>query len=272
VDVDAVLGGLYELITPHLTEKQRRLLAGAAARALGRGGGAHGADQRAVPPDRVHRRARAGRAARARRPGAPPGWWAQAAGRAPAGPAGSIGRAGGPGHPRGPRVAAAVDLQVHPGACRRAGRAGLRGLRRHRRGLLKQQRYTLQRTQKTEEGAQHPDRDAQSRYINDTARACLDQGLPVVSVDTKKKELVGNYANGGAEWQPVGEPERVLVHDFPDPAVGKAIPYGVYDLGAGTGWVWSAPTMTPPRSRWRPCGAGGNGSAGPPILMLSGCW
>jgi hypothetical protein len=103
--------------------------------------------------------------------------------------------------------------------------------------LLKQQRYTLQRTQKTEEGAQHPDRDAQFRYMNDTARGYLDQGLPVVSVDTKKKELVGNYANGGAEWQPVGEPERVLVHDFPDPAVGKAIPYGVYDLGAGTGWV-----------------------------------
>jgi hypothetical protein len=87
------------------------------------------------------------------------------------------------------------------------------------------------------EGAQHPDRDAQFRCINDTARAYLDQGLPVVSVDTKKKELIGRYANGGVEWQPVGEPERVNVHDFPDPAVGKAIPYGVYDLGANAGWV-----------------------------------
>ena len=103
--------------------------------------------------------------------------------------------------------------------------------------LLKQQRYTLQRSQKTEEGAQHPDRDAQFGYVNQQAKAHLAAGQPVVSVDTKKKELVGNYANGGVEWQPVGEPERVLVHDFPDPAVGKAIPYGVYDLGAGTGWV-----------------------------------
>ena len=103
--------------------------------------------------------------------------------------------------------------------------------------LLKQQRYTLQRTQKTEEGAQHPDRDAQFRYVNEQAKQHLGDGQPVVSVDTKKKELVGRYANGGVEWQPAGEPERVGVHDFPDPAVGKAIPYGVYDLGANAGWV-----------------------------------
>jgi hypothetical protein len=103
--------------------------------------------------------------------------------------------------------------------------------------LLKQQGYTLQRTQKTEEGAQHPDRDAQFRYVNEQARSYLADGQPVVSVDTKKKELVGNFANGGAEWQPAGEPERVGVHDFPDPEVGKAIPYGVYDLGANAGWV-----------------------------------
>jgi len=95
----------------------------------------------------------------------------------------------------------------------------------------------LARTQKTEEGTQHPDRDTQFRYINDTARARLDQGLPVVSVDTTNKELVGNYVNGGVEWQPAGEPAQGLVHDFPDPKVGKAIPYGVYVLGAGTGWV-----------------------------------
>src|SRR4029453_7508128 len=103
--------------------------------------------------------------------------------------------------------------------------------------LLKQQGYTLQRTQKTEEGAQHPDRDAQFRYLNQQAKQQLAAGRPVISVDTKKKELVARYANGGAEWQPVGEPERVGVHDFPDPAVGKAIPYGIYDLGANAGWV-----------------------------------
>jgi hypothetical protein len=103
--------------------------------------------------------------------------------------------------------------------------------------LLKQQRYTLQRTLKTQEGAQHPDRDQQFRYVNEQAKAHLTDGQPVVSVDTKKKELVGRYANGGAEWQPTGWPERVGVHDFPDPTLGKAIPYGVYDLGANTGWV-----------------------------------
>jgi hypothetical protein len=103
--------------------------------------------------------------------------------------------------------------------------------------LLKQQGYRLQRTQKTLEGTQHPDRDAQFGYINEQAREQLGAGQPVVSVDTKKKELVGRFANGGVEWQPSGEPERVLVHDFPDDAAGKAIPYGIYDLGANTGWV-----------------------------------
>ena len=95
----------------------------------------------------------------------------------------------------------------------------------------------LARTQKTEEGTQHPARDAQFRYINDTARARLDQGLPVVSVDTKKRSWSATTPTVGVEWQPAGEPEQVLVHDFPDPKVGKAIPYGVYDLGAGIGWV-----------------------------------
>jgi Rhodopirellula transposase DDE domain len=103
--------------------------------------------------------------------------------------------------------------------------------------LLTQQGYRLQRTVKTLEGAQHPDRDAQFRYLNEQARTHLAAGQPVVSVDTKKKELVGRFANGGREWQPSGEPERVKVHDFPDPTLGKAIPYGVYDLGRNTGWV-----------------------------------
>jgi Rhodopirellula transposase DDE domain len=87
------------------------------------------------------------------------------------------------------------------------------------------------------EGRQHPDRDAQFRYISQQAATHLAAGQPVVSVDAKKKELVGGFANGGAEWQPSGQPERVNVHDFLDPALGKAIPYGVYDLGANTGWV-----------------------------------
>ena len=103
--------------------------------------------------------------------------------------------------------------------------------------LLKDMDYSLQALAKQREGRQHPDRDAQFRYLNDRVKACLDRGEPVISVDTKKKELVGQRSNGGVEYQPSGLPERVDVHDFPDPEVGKAIPYGVYDIGANTGWV-----------------------------------
>ena len=97
--------------------------------------------------------------------------------------------------------------------------------------------YSLQANAKVTEGAQHPDRDGQFRYINDTAAEHLAAGQPVISVDCKKKELVGDYANGGAEWEPEGEPTRVGTHDFPDPDMPKAIPYGVYDIGANEGWV-----------------------------------
>ncbi|MGI9033224.1 MAG: ISAzo13 family transposase, partial [Acidimicrobiales bacterium] len=86
--------------------------------------------------------------------------------------------------------------------------------------------YSLQANAKVTEGAQHPDRDAQFRHINATAAEHLGAGQPVISVDCKKKELVGDYANGGAEWEPAASPRRVGVHDFPDPEMGKAIPYG----------------------------------------------
>ena len=103
--------------------------------------------------------------------------------------------------------------------------------------LLREQGFSLQANAKTIEGAQHPDRDAQFCYLNEQAQAHLSSGDPVISVDTKKKELVGPYRNGGAEWRPAGQPEQVKVHDFIDPALGKANPYGVYDLAADTGWV-----------------------------------
>jgi hypothetical protein len=104
-------------------------------------------------------------------------------------------------------------------------------------GLLKGEGYSLRGNVKTVEGRQHPDRDAQFRYINDQVLAFGADGDPAISVDCKKKELVGNFANGGAEWAPAGRPERVSVHDFPDRELGKAVPYGVYDLAANTGWV-----------------------------------
>ena len=105
------------------------------------------------------------------------------------------------------------------------------------RRLLREFGYRLQANVKTAEGAQHADRDAQFAYLNDQATAHLACGDPVISVDTKKKELVGAYKNGGREWQPAGEPEPVKVHDFLDPTLGKANPYGVYDVGANIGWV-----------------------------------
>ena len=103
--------------------------------------------------------------------------------------------------------------------------------------LLHQQHYSLQGTRKTEEGEDHPDRDAQFRHINTTVKKALAAGLPVLSVDTKKKELVGNYANAGRQWRPARHAPRVQGHDFPKPEVPRAYPYGIYDVGRNEGFV-----------------------------------
>lgn len=103
--------------------------------------------------------------------------------------------------------------------------------------LLKDMGYSLQANRKTQEGNQNPERNAQFEYINRKVREFQKRSQPVVSVDTKKKELVGNFANSGREWRPQGAPEEVNVHDFPDKELGKAIPYGVYDLSRNQGWV-----------------------------------
>jgi Rhodopirellula transposase DDE domain len=97
--------------------------------------------------------------------------------------------------------------------------------------------YRLRAVRKTREGTSHPDRNAQFEYINATATAWLRRRQPVISVDTKKKELVGDFKNGGREWQPKGAPEKALVHDFPDDSIGKAVPYGVYDMARNEAWV-----------------------------------
>ena len=103
--------------------------------------------------------------------------------------------------------------------------------------LLHELDYSLQGNRKTQEGSRHPDRNSQFEYINRMAREAMARRQPAVSVDTKKKELVGNFKNGGREWRPAGEPEEVRVHDFLDKQLGKAIPYGVYDLARNAGWV-----------------------------------
>ncbi len=103
--------------------------------------------------------------------------------------------------------------------------------------LLHDLHYSLQGNAKTKEGKQHPDRDAQFRYIQRQGESFLARGWPVISIDTKKKELVGNYGNSGQEWQPKGRPVEVDVHDFPDPDIPKAVPRGVYDERHNEGWV-----------------------------------
>jgi hypothetical protein len=103
--------------------------------------------------------------------------------------------------------------------------------------LLKQAGYSLQANRKTREGASHPDRNAQFEYLNATVARFQKQGQPAISVDMKKKELVGDFKNGGREWRPQGQPEEVRVHDFLDKTLGKAIPYGVYDMLNNQGWV-----------------------------------
>ena len=103
--------------------------------------------------------------------------------------------------------------------------------------LLVEQGYSLQANRKTTEGKHHSDRDSQFKYIAGKIQAQLKAGQPAISVDAKKKELVGNFKNGGREWRPQGQPSEVNVHDFPDPELGKAIPYGVYDLARNQGWV-----------------------------------
>ena len=123
------------------------------------------------------------------------------------------------------RLADALSAEGHPVSERTVNR------------LLHSLGYSLQSSRKTVEGRRHPDRDAQFRRIDRRVRAFQKLGQPVISVDTKKKELVGPFRNGGREWRPKGTPVQVRVHDFPDPELGKAIPYGVYDMTADKGWV-----------------------------------
>jgi hypothetical protein len=272
VDLDEVLVATFTLVGPHLTERQRRLLFGAAARALGYGGVSRVARLAAASRPTVRRGA-----AELDQPADPRGRIRQHQGpkrRRDTDPGllGALDRLVEPdtrGDPDSPlrwtckstrELAQALTAAGHPVSDDTVGR------------LLTQQGYRLQRTAKTLEGAQHPDRDAQFRYLNGQARAQLAAGQPVVSVDAKKKELVGRFANGGAEWQPSAEPDQVNVHDFPDPKVGKAIPYGVDDLGANSGGWGSGSTTTPRRSRSPPCGVGGSRSAGSPTRRPSGCW
>lgn len=235
---DAALAEMFATMIPLLDERQRRALAGAQARVLGRGGigvvasaagmarstvqKAVGEVRSGVDPDAPVRRPGAGRKKLVDKdpnlllnlddlvepdargdPMCPLRWTSKSTGH----------------------IADALKEIGHDVSPDTVGR------------LLRAMDYSLQATAKQLEGTQHPDRDAQFVYLSKQVGKHLRAGQPVISVDSKKKEVVGQRSNGGKEYQPKGKPERVDVHDFPDPEVGKAIPFGVYDLAANEGFV-----------------------------------
>ncbi len=238
MDSEATVAGRFAAISPHLNERQRRLWVGAEARVLGRGGVSLVARATGVSRPTVHK--------------------ALTELDQPPVAEGRVRQAGG-GRKRlsdtDPELAAALDALVDPDSrgdpmsplrwtCKSTGQLALALTRGGHPvsadvvgDMLHAAGYSLQANVKLQEGAQHPDRNAQFRYLNEQAREFRDAGLPVVSVDAKKKELVGEFKNVGREWEPKGRPVPVKVHDFMVPELGKAIPYGVYDIARNFGWV-----------------------------------
>ena len=241
--VTQAVQGKFNVLGPLLDERTRRLWAAAEARAIGRGGITRVAEATGLSRGTV----RAGvRELDSSTPPAPRAGGARI--RAPGGGRKTVAE-------RDPGLVKALEHLLDPftrgdpqgplrwtcsSAARLAEQLGAEGHRASERTvnrLLHELGYSLQANRKTLEGREHPDRDVQFRRIARRVRAFQRLGQPVASIDTKKKELVGRYRNGGREWRPKGQPEEVKVHDFIDRELGKAIPYGVYDLTANTGWV-----------------------------------
>jgi hypothetical protein len=237
-DVEATIVSKFVVMSPVLDERTRRLWAAAESAAIGYGGdalvsAATGLARETIRNGRRELAAGVDAAGRIRRPGA--------------------------GRPdveqTQPGVTEALDLLVEPltrgdpmsplrWTCKSRAKLsaalttqGWRVSSTTVGHLLHALGYRLQALRKTQEGTSHPDRNAQFEHINAAAAAFLHLQQPVISVDTKKKELVGDFKNAGREWQSTGTPERVRVHDFPGDAIGKAIPYGVYDMARNEAWV-----------------------------------
>jgi len=233
-----VLAAKFAAIFPHLDERQRRLLMGAEARALGRGGirlvaraagvreatvslGVDELDSGAEPLGRARRPGGGRKRASEVDPGLRPALLA-------------LVEPDERGDPMSPLRWTTKSTRNLAGELTRQG---------HKVGadtvgdLLRAEGFSLQGNAKTIEGQRHPDRDAQFRYINEQVKDYQGTADPVISVDTKKKELIGEFKNGGREWRPKGQPTATRTHDFPGDSVGKAVPYGVYDLTADAGWV-----------------------------------
>jgi len=232
------VGRRYAALRPHLDERQRRLLLGTEAAELGRGGVKAVAEATGAHPDTVARGKRELEGepepqARVRAPGGgrkkltetDPDLTAQLS---------ALVDPETRGDPMSllvwttkstKNLAGALAALGHPVSDRTVAR------------MLRAMGFSLQANSKVTEGRQHEDRDAQFRYLAEQVSQHVNAGQPVISVDAKKKELVGAFKNGGREYQPTGQPEQVNVHDFPDKDLGKAIPYGIYDVSDNTGWV-----------------------------------
>jgi len=237
------LARFFEVVLPHMNEVQRRVVAGAVSEMLGRGGKSAVATASGMSRNTV----------------------IKAEGEVAAGiePTDRLRAVGGGDKPltdKYPGLLEALDELVQPetrgnpmsllrwtskSAANLApdlARQGFEVSPRTVLRLLHQLGYSLRANAKVTDGSQHADRDAQFRYLNQKAAEFLGSGQPAISVDAKKKELIGDFANRGVEWQPEGAPERVRVHDFIDPELGKAIPYGIYDIGNNEGWVSAGDT------------------------------
>jgi transposase len=232
------LARFFGTVLPHLNELQRRVVAGAMATALGRGGKSAVAEASGMSRNTVINAEREVKA------GVVPSVRQRAVG------GGDI-----KAEVKQPGLLEALDELVNP-STRGNPMSKLRWTSKStanlaqdlvRQGfkitddtvgrILKSLGYSLQAPSKQKEGAAHPDRDAQFVYLNDEVDAFMETGSPVISVDTKKKELVGEFSNGGVEYHPIGEPTRTKTHDFIDKELGRAVPYGVYDLANDEGWV-----------------------------------
>ena len=232
------LARFFGVVLPHLNEVQRRVVAGAMAEALGRGGKTAVAEASGMSRNTVIKAERE-----------------VTAGIEPQVRQRAIGGGDIKAEVKQPGLLEALDELVHP-ATRGNPMSFLRWTSKStgkladelvRQGfkitddtvgrILKSLGYSLQAPAKEKEGAAHPDRDAQFSYLNEQVGAFMKANQPVISVDTKKKELVGEFSNGGREYHPVGEPTRTKTHDFVDKELGRAVPYGVYDLANDEGWV-----------------------------------
>jgi hypothetical protein len=236
IDIEAIRARFSQL-SAHLDERGRRLLAASEAHTAGYGGivavsRATGLAASTIgrglkdlvdrlPPGRVRKPGGGGKTAVERDPGLLPDLL-------------SLVEPGARGDPMSPlrwtckslrRLAAELTARGHPVSRTVVGE------------LLAREKFSLQANRKTREGSEHPDRDAQFAYINASVTAALAEQQPVISVDTKTTELVGDFKNAGREWRPQGNPEEVRVHDFLLPELGRAVPYGLYDLAANAGWV-----------------------------------